>query len=551
MKQRILILLIILSIFSLANAQPEEKEVETEIKNVTVFLNGAQIFREGDTYLKKGMYEIVFDDLSPFIYQQSIQVKGKGLFTILSIDHQINYNKVTRPDKDVKIIQDSINLLQTKYKFQKAEEKVLKSEEEMINANRAIGGEQSGVSLEQLRATSEFYQTRLKKIIMDMTNLQMKMDEVNSDIRRLQTKLNLINAPQNRQVSKVVVLVRVKENTKVYFNLNYISYQAGWMPVYDIRVKDVNEDVKLTHKASITQNTGIDWKDVNLTLSTGNPSLSNNLPSLATWWLNYSRPYSNNSYYKDYSKQKGVVSKGESVKSLSSVQITAQNEPAGGFDDRMAANTSANFTRVSEATINTEYEIDIPYTINSGGKQLTIDVQNYNMPATYEYFAIPKIDKDAFLRARISGWEEYNLIPASANIFFEDTYVGKTYINARYTSDTLNISLGRDKSISVERKKVKEFCETKTIGFNKKESFGYEIIARNKKKAVINIVIQDQVPITKVDDINVDIEETSNGELNKETGIITWKYTIEPSESKKLLLKYSVKFPKNKTVYLR
>ena len=203
---------------------------------------------------------------------------------------------------------------------------------------------------------------------------------------------------------------------------------------------------------------------------------------------------------------------------------------------------------VKQTTI--DFEIDIPYSIKSDNKSYAVDMVGYNLPAEYKYYCVPKIDKDAFLIANISDWEKYNLLEGEANIFFEDTYIGKTLLDVRYASDTLKISLGRDKNVSVKREKVKNFTTKQLIGSKKEETKVWAIDVKNNKKQKIDIIIFDQVPVSTLEEIKVDVLEISGAKHNVETGEIKWDFSINPNELKKFELKYLVKYPKNRNLII-
>jgi len=195
-----------------------------------------------------------------------------------------------------------------------------------------------------------------------------------------------------------------------------------------------------------------------------------------------------------------------------------------------------------------EFEIKTPYSIKSDNKNTIVEVDRYELPADYEYFAIPKISKDAFLLANVTDWEKYNLLDGEANIFFEGTYIGKTILETRNTTDTLNISLGKDKNILVNREKGKDYNSKKFLGSKREDVREWKITIRNNKSQPVNFVLLDQVPVSTNSEIEVETEEVSNGSLDAETGKIKWKMNLKPSDRKELTLKYKVKYPKNKSL---
>jgi uncharacterized protein (TIGR02231 family) len=170
------------------------------------------------------------------------------------------------------------------------------------------------------------------------------------------------------------------------------------------------------------------------------------------------------------------------------------------------------------------------------------------LPALFEHFAVPKMDRATFLLARITGWEKLSLLRGTANLYFEGGYVGKSIIDPRVTSDTLDLSLGRDNGIQVTREMVKDFTSSKLIGTNYKKSFGYDIKLRNIKSEPVTIIVEDQIPLSTIKEIEVEVEEISSGNYNAETGKVFWKLTLQPSETQKVRLIFTVKQPKEKVI---
>jgi uncharacterized protein (TIGR02231 family) len=194
--------------------------------------------------------------------------------------------------------------------------------------------------------------------------------------------------------------------------------------------------------------------------------------------------------------------------------------------------------------LSAEFDIPVPYSILSDSKPYTVDVTTYDIPAKYEHFAIPKIDEDAFLVAKITGWNERNLISGEANIYFNGTYLGQSFINTNDIEDTLLVSLGRDKKVSLNRVKRVNSYERHIVGNSIKETFLFETTIKNNRESVVNIEVQDQVPVSQDNSIDVDVIETSMASLDKFSGRLTWKLKLAPGESQKLVLSYSIKYPK-------
>jgi len=231
------------------------------------------------------------------------------------------------------------------------------------------------------------------------------------------------------------------------------------------------------------------------------------------------------------------------AKPMSAVSYVVEDEaPAGiGYNQTVPVTQQLNQTTV-------DFEIRTPYTVKSDNRNYAVEMEFYELPAIYQYYCVPKIDRDAFLIAGIVDWEKYNLLEGEANVFFEETYVGKTLLDVRYASDTLEISLGRDKQISVEREKVKDFTSRQFIGSKKEETRAWKTTVKNNKRQELRMIILDQVPVSTLEEIEVNVQQASGANHDKETGEIKWEFTLEPSASKELELRYAVRYPKNRNL---
>lgn len=315
---------------------------------------------------------------------------------------------------------------------------------------------------------------------------------------------------------------------------------AGWVPVYDLRAKDTKSPVQLSYKANVFQNSGEEWKNVNLKLSTANPNLGGLKPELSSWLLSLYYPVAPSSRRAQYAT--GAVHR---AAPMPEAEMKLEEL---AYSDEEAMKSVADYTTSIQTALNTEFAIQLPYTIGSANKPTLVDIRNHELKADYQYAVAPKLDADAFLMARATGWEEFNLLPGEANIFFEGTFVAKTFIDPNNVKDTLAISLGRDKRVVVKREKLKDFTSKKFIGTNQRESYAYEISVRNTKTEAIKITIEDQVPVSQDSQIEVTVLDVAGAKHNKNTGKLTWELDVAPSETKKVAFKFEVKYPKDRLI---
>lgn len=633
-KNKLLTILISICIILPAIAQePKEVVLKTEVSDVTVFINGAQILRKKTVDLLPGRTQIRFTNLSPYIDAKSVQIKMDGEVMVMSVNHQSSFIDSLRKPIVIKTDDVLLKEIEDKITLAKTEREVIKEEQAFLTENRKIGGANTGVSLASLRETANYYRERVSA-------LKKKDNELYNTIETFERQRKAIlndekqggntqTGPTRTPIGEVVVEVECKKAIRANVDLTYYVKNASWYPTYDIRAINTDKPIQLIYKANVHQNTKEDWKNVKLKISSADPNQGNVVPQLRTYLLNYYTAPPRYDVQANNGQISGIVTDG--IEPLIGVSVSVKGTTIGAVTDLNGAfslaipqngkeltfsyigfipktlpisqsfmnikleenhamldevvvvgygttkkseltgsvagvkvrgaatpTTTKEFVRtdiamptaqIENQTV-VEFEIKTPYTIKSDNKNTTIEVDRYELPAYYEYFAIPKISKDAFLLANITDWEKYNLLEGEANIFFENTYIGKTILDTRYVSDTLNISLGRDKSILVSREKGKDYNSKKFLGTKKEDTREWKINIRNNKTQSIDFVLLDQVPVSTISEIEVNTENLSGGDLNAETGEVKWKLKLKPSEKKELGLKYKVKYPKDRVLTL-
>ena len=193
-----------------------------------------------------------------------------------------------------------------------------------------------------------------------------------------------------------------------------------------------------------------------------------------------------------------------------------------------------------------EFEIKQPLTLLSDGKTTTTEIARYQLPATYQYLGIPRADKDAFLVADATDWQQYSLLEGEANVYFENSFIGKTVLDPTVANDTLHFSLGRDNGIRMQRTKVSARSTRRLLASNQEQDMTWRITVKNSRKEAVSLLLQDQIPVSQNSNITVTTEELSGGQLDKSTGIIVWQLQLQPNEQREFIVQYRVKYPKNR-----
>jgi len=534
MKNQLLSSALVVS--SLVSMGQPDKPLDSKITDVTVFLSKAQVTREAKTRLESGKTNIVITGLTSLLDPQSIQVSGKGNFTILGISHQQNYLNEFNMPKSLKVLKDSAETLQRQLVLEQSQKEILNKEEQMLLSNQKIGGTNQNLTVAELKAMADFYRSRLGDIVTTRMKEDEKIKKINERLAKLNTQLREQNELYRRNTSEIVVSISADAATSAELQVKYVVANAGWNAIYDLRAIDTKKPVQLSYKANVFQSTGEEWRNVKLRLSTANPNQSGLKPELYSWYLDFYNPIV-------YDKRK--LAKADFA---GAAMRSAPAEVASDSEELMEAKSFSDYVTTVQTTLNTEFDISLPYTVLSASKPTVVDIKIHDLKSEYIYSVAPKLDADAFLIAKATGWEEYNLLPGEANIFFEGTFVGKSFIDPNNIKDTLSVSLGRDKRIVVKREKLKDLTSRNFIGSTKKESYAWEISLRNTKQEAVKIIVEDQIPVSQNTQIEVAVSELGGAQYNKQTGKLTWELELKPNETRKLVYKFDVKYPKDKQI---
>jgi uncharacterized protein (TIGR02231 family) len=542
-SQLLVIVLSSLCTYSI-NAQTKQK---VAIDHVTVFLNGAEIESSAKVNLPQGESEMLFTNIAGNLIQQSISVGvGNGVI-VQSATAQNNYLENNNLSPKAQNIKDSIDYLSQQNLGLIDKKSVLNEQLAVIKENRKIAGQNNGLSVVELQKMLDLIGNKMNGLLAEGHVLDKQINKTQERINLLTQQLNEEQKKDFQPGGQLLVKFYTTVATAATVTINYVTPNASWTPSYDLRVDKINSPVKLVYKANITQNSGVKWDNVKLSLSTGNPNEGAEAPTMNPWYLSFYQPqprpaYSNkakmlNSAPNSELRIGGARGDG-TVYMIDGQEVQESGAPASVGD----------YVQIDNSGINTTFDISLNYTIPSDGQEHLVAVKDYELPATYRYYVAPKLDRDAFLQARVTNWEDLNLMPASTNIFYEGAYVGQGYIDMRNVKDTLNLSLGRDKKIIVRRENDKNYRSVKTIGTNIRKSYGYTIEVRNTKKENIDLVVLEQFPLSNDKDIVIEDKEASGAKINEETGAVQWDLSLKGNELKTLKLNYSVKYPKDKTI---
>ena len=555
MKKIITIAAAILLFITTTNSQDTTK-TDALLSAATVYLGyGAELTHNAKAAVTTTTKQIVISQLSLAIDINSLQISVPENVALLSQKFAV-FTPVVPViiNPLIKKLQDSILLIQKDQKrnkyFATIEQETLDKTNKLIeiamkdNANKTFSSDEA---IKLITANTN----KIEKSKTILYKLGEDYDAMNEKIADIYTKISeLENKPTKpiKSYGQIILQVICSKAGEIPITFSYFTKYAGFTPLYDVRVNSKTNELKLVYKAAVTQSTGIDWKQTKLTLSTANPSWGGVAPILSPWYLQqYVQPLYKQMQSADYGMN-SIQSMSSDDKRLQEVVVTTANGYAKKQNNYATTtidpSTLQQHTTLSESQLNTNFEIDLPYNIESDGQVHSVTIKEEKINATLKNYAVPKLDRDAYLLAEIANWEKLDLLPGVANIIMDDTYIGKSMIDPNSTADTLNLSLGKDKRVAIKRRLVNDYTSTKITGNNTKQIFTYELTVKNNKTIEVDMLLKDQYPISNVKEIEIKLDENSQAMVNEETGVLTWKISLKPGESKKVRFSYQVKYPK-------
>lgn len=596
-----LTIIALISCISIYAYSDEIKKTSSTLKEATVFFQGAELTHTASIALAKGENEIMIENLSAYIDQNSLKINATNGIIINSSEFSANYLTNNSMSNSVRKLQDSLDIYNRQLRQVAVNEKTNLELISLLQANKSIAGAQNGLSVTELMRMMDYYKTKSSELQNASNSNREKQENLNLAITRLTNQLNQEITKNNKIAGALKLVVISPIATTSNFTISYYTPQSSWAPYYNINVESTNKPIKIASKAKVKQTTGLDWNRVKINLSTSTPSGGKVAPLFSTWFLQYQQintQLSNrvaglamqNSY--SYTQDVPAMILEESVPSGYAAKKTKDTQPiyiVNGqvisaneykqIDPNLVLNTQKldassasalygsqaengvilvtlksmdDFVSSESNDLHMTYNIDLPYSIPGNGKEQIIDLHTNEVKADFRYYAAPKLDSETFLLAEISDWQNLNLLGGQANITYAGTYVGETVLNPNSTQATLNLTLGTEKRVSVKREVLRDYSSKKFLGNDIKQVLSYKITVKNNRTETVKMTLKDQYPISTTKEIEVELlrETTEASYNNEDVGSLTWNFDLKPGETKTFTVSYSVKYPKDKKLNL-
>lgn len=592
-------------------AQNDSIFLASTIEKAAVYRKNARVYRVAKTNVAAGFSNIVLEDISSKLLINSIQVKIKNKqVALVAALPRMKYEQVfqakKRSPQRIQSIQDSLTLLTRKKSELSIEQSTLNSVRQLMMSHNPLGSKRdSGYTVTQIKELMEFRKKELLEMDNALLELSEKQSKIQSSINRLNQEFTQLQQKVAKASGQLVLQVQADKATATDIEVSYVVAGAGWSPLYDIKSDGVGKPLDLVYKAQVYQNTGYDWKQVKLSLSSSDPTLSHDRPILRPFRINITpiavpeqqpiaqvkkgntyiqyqgtgniileQAFPKPSYSYNNNNNAPAIRKypDRLVRDISTTTAGVAQEDRGNYINSNGSRNTMNNTYVDgkavignvgnmgtpgepmtnfdlaeteqNSTIN--FDLELLQNVPSDGQTHVVTIKETTIPVEYEYHIVPKLEKDAFLLAKVTQYAQYNLMKGTANIFFEDVYLGQSTLDPAIITDTLLLSLGRDEQIGIKRERLQN--ESKKMGNNTREELTFEISIRNNKNVSIPITVLDQIPLSNNEKLEVELIESSSARYYKPYGSLRWQKELAPNKTQKFKYTYQVKYPKDHSI---
>ncbi len=517
----------------------------SSIGAVTVYQDRAVVTRAASSELPAGEHELVLEKLPASLQENSLQVSAKssGQATLLDVRVRDAFQADTANER-VKQLEDQIRKLQGQQAALDDEAAVLDNQRELVAMMQRGATEPAKdgprPTLDELKAIQALSADTLSRTLAGLRRVAEQRDDLERQLSAAQGELGQLQGQLNRRTKTVTLRVNLARAGKLDLNVSYAVAGARWTPSYDARLRPADRSVDLGYFGVIRQNTGEDWNNVKLTLSTARPALGGGAPKLNPWIIDVAAP--------PPPMPAPVAAAAPAMRP----EPRARQSPKAAYAEAAAADMAPVLeeAKVSTAEVQSEatsasFQIRQPATLPSDNSTQRVAITTAKLPATLQYQSTPALREAAFLTALANNNTEYPFLAGTLNTFLEDAFVAASSMKPVMPGEKDELALGADDGISIKRQLVNRFTEsTGFSGNGKRVTYEYKITVKNNKATKEQVSFKDRLPISRNEKIEVKLLSPADRDIKREDdGVLVWNWDMEPGKSRDAVLKFSVDYP--------
>jgi uncharacterized protein (TIGR02231 family) len=517
--------------------------LDTHLIAAVVYPNRARLTRQGTISLKSGKHQLEIKDLTLRMDRESARSTASGTVRSRLLGLQIKRvyyaetpeEKVGELEAKLEAMQDELAGLQAMIDLVVQERSRL---EELAGhtdlfATALVSGESD------VDAQFEVYdriRKRSEQLNGEHLELQAGKRKLERKIKQLQNQLKVLRNKRSKDRFSAFVDVEMLEDGEITVELSYVVSAVGWTPLYDLRLIDngSGNNLEISYLAQVTQKTGEDWVNLDLTLSTARPTLSAIKPELQPWYI---YPLQDIPAQPRSAALKMAPETPDRIMEAAEPQaMFLKAEPSIASEEVQAT--------VSDVGTSVTYQIPDKVTVPADGSPHKVSVTRISLSPDLDYVAAPRLIEAAYRRINVSNNSPYTFLPGPVSLFAGDEFIGRTEMEMVASEGELELFFGTEDRIMIERELKRKDVDKRLIGGKRMQQFGYEIRLENLLSSDVAITVQDQIPVSGHEDIKVRLEN-ANPKPSEQTelNILEWKLNLEPGEKQIIRFDYGIEYP--------
>ncbi len=554
---------VMIGIFSLMIARQSfagEIWAESKISDITVYPGSARVTRRAETTLSVGAHSVVFENIVPQMDENSLTVNGKGTAAVKIFGAYIKkeYFK-EKADQRVEELEVLIQDLSDQIQAQTNNLDILRKEQEYLDSIKLFSGSQipkdlvtAMPSVENLENVRNFLSERYSDIEKRKEAIKIKTRDLAKEKDVAQRQLNELRSHSGQQQRQLVVDLECEKAGAFSLDVSYLVYGANWRSVYDARANYDRAEVELTSYGMIKQTTGEDWEEVQLTLSTAQPTVGGRMPYVAPWIL---QPY------QPAPRKAEAVRGGRMLKqAIDDIGVQYEAYYSDALATEMGAPQEMNavlaYSQAEQKGISVVYKIVRPVTIKSDGSENRYPIASQVLKADYQYSSYPRVTPFAYLGSRVTNSKDLQLLAGEVNLFLEGDYVGKSSVDNIGPGEEFDLYLGVDENVKIKREQIAKNMDDVLIGGIKSpnitKTIKNKLTVENYKDKKIVVHLFEAIPVSQMDRIKIKTSDVSvkptDTDWKDRKGIWRWEFSLNPKEKKEISYSFSVEYPRDMNI---
>ncbi|MGP1385776.1 MAG: mucoidy inhibitor MuiA family protein [Thainema sp.] len=526
---------------SAAIAQP----IATQIVAVTVYRDRALIQRRGTVTWHDANTIVEVAGLPPMLQSDSIRV-GVISDQVQIREVQVSPAQPPKPEPaKLQQIRQDIQALQQQRQQTADQLSTLK-----LQQNFVIELGQSAIQpfaqslarqqtdLPQAQAFLDFVTERHQSCTANITELEQTHQSLCDRIQVLEQQLKDYNTPALAKGFRLLVHLAATESGSCELELSYLVNQASWEPCYDLCLTP-DHQIQITYFGEVTQTSGEDWSNVAMQFSTAKPEEGNLPPAIAPWSI-------------DIAPSSAVARAAEVETSLP----LPYNMSLAGAAGSELPSALRRVQAQAQAAQKTEWQGMVCFpvahrcTVPSDGNSHKVVILQDQYPCQLNYLAQPKQVGFAYTHAQVMNpLERLPLLPGKVNLFRGNTFVGSTAIAALLPGQAVDLSLGVDDRITLQRTQVQRELEPHHSDPRQRLTLAYRISLTNHHAQAVQVTVQEPMPVSKNDQVTVHLVST-NPPVNPASSthaakLLSWTVDVAAESTQELFYQFTVDCPTN------